>query len=139
MRSKTELPTLHILDTSALIALVHHEPGWETVQRVLGNSAVCAIHLTEAITKLIRKGGEPRLVERYLRALPMPVLPWNEELAWESRDLAPLAWTHGISLADRACLAMARHLDAIAMTGDAGWANLDLNVRVALFREGKRK
>ena len=137
MRSKTEA-LLHVLDTSALIALLHRETGWETVQGVLDHSAICAIHLTEAITKLRRKGGEPRLVERYLRGLPMPVLPWSEELAWESRDMAPLAWTHGISLADRACLAMARHLDAVAMTSDTEWANLKLDVRVVLFRKGKR-
>lgn len=138
MRSKTEA-ILHILDTSALIALIHREPGWETVQAVLDHSAVCAIHLTEAITKLTRKGGEPRLVERYLRALPMPILPWDEELAWESRDLAPLAWTHGLSLADRACLTIARHHGAIAMTSDTEWESLKLDVRVELFRKGKRQ
>jgi ribonuclease VapC len=138
VRSKIE-PPLHVLDTSALIALFHREPGWEVVQAVLGHSAVCAINLTEAITKLARKGGEPRLVERYLRGLPMPILPWDEELAWESRDLAPLAWTRGISLADRACLATARHLDAIAMTSDTEWSSLDLDVRVVLFRKGKRQ
>jgi PIN domain nuclease of toxin-antitoxin system len=138
VRSKIELP-LHVLDASALIALFHRESGWEAVQAVLGHSAVCAINLTEAITKLTRKGGEPRQVERYLRGLPMPILPWDEGLAWESRDMAPLAWTRGMSLADRACLATARHLDAIAMTSDAEWANLDLDVRVVLFRKGKRQ
>lgn len=80
MRSKAE-PPLHLLDTSAIIALIRRESGWEVVQGVLAHFAVCAIHLTEAITKLIRKGSEPRLVERYLRALPMPILPWDEELA----------------------------------------------------------
>ena len=138
MRSKTE-PVLHILDTSALIALIHREPGWEIVQAVLGHSATCAIHLTEAITKLTRKGGEPRLVERYLRALAIRILPWDEELAWESRDLAPFARTHGLSLADRACLAMARHLDAVAMTSDPEWEKLNPDVRVVLFRKGKRQ
>jgi ribonuclease VapC len=133
---KTE-PTLHILDASALIALVHRETGWEVVQGVLPHSAICAVNLTEAITKLIRKGGEPRMVERYLRALSVPVLPWGEELAWESRDMAPLAWTHGLSLGDRACLALARKLDAVALTTDAQWMNLSLKVRVVLLRKEK--
>ena len=138
MSAKIERP-LYVLDAAALIALFHREPGWAVVQAVLGQSAVCAINLTEAITKLTRKGGEPRLVERYLRGLPMPILPWDEELAWESRDMAPLAWTRGISLAGRACLAMAPHLDAVAMTSDTEWPNLDLDVRVVLFRKGKRQ
>lgn len=53
--------------------------------------------------------------------------------------MAPFAWTHGLSLADRACLAMARHLSAIAMTSDTEWAKLGLDVRVVLFRKGKRQ
>ena len=137
MSAKIERP-LYILDTSALLALFRSEPGWDVVQAALGESAVCAINLTEIITKLIRKGGEPRRVERYLRGLPMPILPWDEELAWESRDLAPLAWTRVISLAGRACLAMARHLDAAAMTSDTEWAKLGVNVSVVLFRQGTR-
>jgi PIN domain nuclease of toxin-antitoxin system len=128
----------YVLDASALLALFHSEPGWDAVQAVLGESAVSAVNLTETIAKLTRKGGEPSLVERYLRGLPMPILPWDEELAWESRDMAPLAWTRGISLADRACLATARHLDAVAMTSDTEWTKLDLDVRVVLFRQGKR-
>jgi ribonuclease VapC len=135
--AKIERPR-YVLDSSALLAMFHSEPGWDVVQAALGESAVSAINLTETITKLTRKGGEPRLMERYLRGLPMPILPWDEELAWESRDMAPLAWTRGISLADRACLATARHLDAIAMTSDTEWAKLDLDVRVVLFRQGTR-
>ena len=135
MRSKTERP-LHILDTSALIALFRREPGWEIVQAALSSAAVCAVNLSETVTKLIRKGGEPRQVERYLRGLSLSILPWDEELAWEGRDMAPLVWTHGISLADRACLTLARHLDAAAITSDTEWAHLDLDVQVVLIRKG---
>lgn len=138
MSAKIERP-LYVLDASALLALFHGEPGWDAVQAVLGESAVCAVNLTETITKLTRKGAESRLVERYLRGLPITILPWDEELAWESRDMAPLAWTRGISLADRACLATARHWHAVAMTSDTEWAKLDLDVRVFLFRQGKRR
>lgn len=138
MKLKTE-QALYVLDSSAVIALVRREQGWEKVQAALDHSVISAVNLTESMTKLIRQGGEPRLVERLLKALDLEVLPWDEELAWASRDLCPLAWTHGISFADRACLAIARHLDAAAMTGDTGWANLGLDIRVVLFRKGKRE
>jgi PIN domain nuclease of toxin-antitoxin system len=78
-------------------------------------------------------------VERLLRALDLEVIPWDEELAWASRDLCPLAWTNGVSLADRACLTLARHLDLAAMTADLQWKKLSRGVKVYLFREGKRK
>ena len=100
---------------------------------------ILAVNLTESMTKLIRHGGQPRLVERLLKALDLEVLPCDEELAWASRDLCPLAWTHGISFADRACLTLARHLNLAAMTGDAAWKKTNHGARVALFMETKRK
>ena len=122
-----------------MIALVRGEPGSETVLAAMADSVVSAVNLTETMAKLIRAGGEPRLVERYLRGLQLEIMPWDEELAWESRDLCSLAWTHGISFADRACLALARHLRLAAITSDAAWKKLDAGVRVILFRESRRR
>jgi ribonuclease VapC len=138
VKSKTEQPR-YVLDSSAVIALVRREQGWEKVNAALEHSVISAVSLTESMTKLIRQGGEPRLVERLLRALDLEVIPWDEELAWASRDLCPLAWTNGVSLADRACLTLARHLDLAAMTADLQWKKLSHGVKVYLFREGKRK
>lgn len=138
MKLKTEQPQ-YVLDSSAVIALVRREHGWEKVEAALERSVMSAISLTESMTKLIRQGGEPRLVERLLRALDLEVIPWDEQLAWASRDFCPLAWTNGLSFADRACLTLARQLDLAAMTGDSEWKKLRHGVRVCLFREGRRK
>jgi ribonuclease VapC len=128
-----------MLDSSALIALMRGEPGSEVVRAALPGSLICAVNLTESMTKLIRQGAEPKLVEHYLRALSLDVVPWDEELAWESRDLCPLAWSHGISLADRACLSAARHYRMPALTSDAVWKRLEIGVEVVLFRQPRRR
>jgi PIN domain nuclease of toxin-antitoxin system len=138
VKVKTEQPR-YVLDSSAVIALVRREQGWEKVNAALQHSVISAINLAESMTRLIRQGGEPRLVERLLRALDLEVTPWDEELAWASRDLCPLAWTRAISFADRACLTLARHLDLAAMTADSEWKKPSHGVRVYLFREGRRK
>ena len=138
MKLKTE-QLRYVLDSSAVIALVRREQGWEKVNAALEQSVISAVHLAESMTKLIRQGGEPRLVERLLRALDIEVIPWDEELAWASRDLCPLAWTNGISFADRACLTLARQLDLAAMTADSEWKKPSHGVRVYLIREGRRK
>lgn len=127
MKSGTEAARF-VLDSSALIALVHGDPGADVVQAAIGASVISAVNLSESIARLIRLGSEPRLVERYIRGLALEVVPWDEELAWTSRDLSPLAWTHGISFADRACLALARHLGLAALTSDAEWKELDLQI-----------
>jgi ribonuclease VapC len=135
---KNEQPR-YALDSSAVIALVRRERGWEKVQAALERSVISAVNLTESMTKLIRQGGEPRLVERLLKALDLEVIPWDEELAWAGRDLCHLAWTSGISFADRACLTLARHLNLAAMTADSEWKKPGHGVRISLFREGGRK
>jgi PIN domain nuclease of toxin-antitoxin system len=137
VKLKTEQPR-YVLDSSAVIALVRRERGWEKVSAALDRSVISAINLTESMTKLIRQGGEPRLVERLLRALDLEVIPWDEEQAWASRDLCALAWTNGISFADRACMTLARHLHLAAMTADLEWKKAGHGVEVYLFREGKR-
>jgi PIN domain nuclease of toxin-antitoxin system len=129
----------YVLDSSALIALVRRERGWEKVDVALDRSVICAVNLAESLAKLVHEGGEPRLTERLLQDLKLEVLPFDEELAWASRDLCPLAWTHGISFADRACMALARHLRLQALTGDAKWKELDVGIQVKLFREAKRQ
>lgn len=128
----------YVLDSSALIALVRRERGWEKVDTALDRSVICAVNLAESIAKLVHKGGDPRLTERLLRDLKLEVLPFDEELAWASRDLCSLAWTHGISFADRACLALARHLRLHALTGNAKWKETNSGAYVTLFREAKR-
>lgn len=127
----------YVLDSSALIALVRREPGWEKVGAALDRSVVCAVNLAETLTKLVHKGGEPRLTEHLLRGLELEILPFDEQLAWATRELCPLAWTHGVSFADRACLALARRLRLRALTSDARWKGLVPGIEVELFREPK--
>ena len=138
MNSKTK-PPRYVLDSSAVIALIRREQGWESVATALEHSVISAVTLAETMTKLIRLGGEPRLVERLLRALDLEIIPWDERLAWESRDLCSLAWTNGISLADRACLTTARHLDAATLTADAEWKKAGHGIKLSFFRESRRK
>jgi len=47
-------------------------------------------------------------------------------MAAESAALWPLTRHKGLSLADRACLALTRAVHGIAVTTDHAWADLDL-------------
>lgn len=48
--------------------------------------------------------------------------------------LRPLTKARGLSLADRACLALARRLNVPVVTADREWADLNLGVIVQLIR-----
>jgi len=127
----------YVLDSSALIALVRGEPGSETVRAGMGASVVSAVNLTETIAKLIRAGAS-----RGWWSVTCAGFSSNhavdEELAWKA---ATCAHWHGPTASPlrtglpgpRAALRLA------AITSDAAWNNLDIGVRVILFRESKRR
>ena len=55
---------------------------------------------------------------------------WNERAA----DLWQPTRGAGLSLGDRACLALARRLDVTAVTADRAWLGLDVGVDVNAIR-----
>jgi len=123
-----------VLDASALLALIFGEPGETFVHSVLNRSGISAVNYSEVLSKLIQKGAPPEAAARQLRDLSLMVVPFDEPLAREGADLAPLAWRHGLSFADRACLTLARHVKAPAVTADQRWRIAGLRVEVRLLR-----
>jgi ribonuclease VapC len=125
----------YVLDSSALIALVREETGFEKVLGVLEDAVIGAVNLAETLHKLVQKGGSLNQTVAILRSLELPVVPWSEELAYSSGEFAPLGWTHGLSLGDRACLTLAKHLGATAVTADREWRKIGRTaVPLLIFR-----
>ena len=118
----------YVLDASALIALVRCEPGWEKVAEIIDWATISAVNLAEAVAKLIQKGGARKAVEAALDGLSLNVRDWTERLAYDSAEFASLAWERGFSLGDRACLTLARNLNAVAVTADRAWEGLPVRV-----------
>ena len=123
-----------VLDASALLAVVLGEPGGDVAWSLSGRSVVGAVNYSEALTKLIRRTGDPRESVAKLAVLRLDVVPFDEQLAWEGTDLAPYAWTHGLSTGDRACLTLARQLGVPAVTADHAWDIPGLPVQVRFIR-----
>ncbi len=63
------------------------------------------------------------------------VEPFTVADAIEVAHLRPLTRAAGLSLGDRACLALTRRLEGVAMTTDAAWARVELDVPLRLVRE----
>jgi ribonuclease VapC len=63
------------------------------------------------------------------------VEPFTTADAIDAARLRPLTRSVGLSLADRACLALAHRLNAPALTADRAWFRLELDVEVRLLRE----
>lgn len=131
MNSKTE----YVLDSTALIAYVGQESGHERVQALLEKSAMSAVNLAESASKLIEQGFSAPEVREALARLKLKIEDWSEDLAYRSAEFSRFNKSHGLSLGDRACLTLAKHLHATAVTSDRAWRRLpSLGVSVMLFR-----
>lgn len=123
-----------VLDASALLALLQHEPGHEKVAAVLDRSKVSAVNLAEAGSHLTNLGKPIAQARWALVNLNLHVVPFDDEQAMETARLRPLTRSLGLSLSDRACLALARLLRVPAMTTDRAWAKLNIGVQVRVIR-----
>jgi ribonuclease VapC len=126
-----------ILDASALIAFLHNEPGAEAVvDAITATAAVSVVNWAETLSKVAADGDDPQQVADSLQTSDSPLIlePLTDADCVEIARLRPLTKAHGLSLADRACLALAKRLEIPVVTADRAWADLNLGTTVQLIR-----
>lgn len=125
-----------VLDASALIALFKNEPGGVQVDRFLmaRDCVMSSVNLAEFVTKLVREGGNSSQALEIAGALPLTIIPFDTQDAAETGGLVSHTRHLGLSLGDRACLALAIKLDALAVTTDRPWLQLDIGVKIECVR-----
>lgn len=129
-----------LLDASAFLAYLGDEPGAKVVgDAVATGAAISTVNLAEVLSTLTAHDIEPigllqELSDRHLLDGAIQVEPFIAADAAEAARLRPLTRAVGLSLGDRACLAVARRLDAKVLTADGVWSTLDLGIDVVVIR-----
>ncbi len=123
-----------VLDASALLALLNNERGAGVVAAALPRAAISAVNLSEVVAKLADAGMPKRAIRNALHTLPLEVVPFDTEQAYEAGGLRPDTREIGLSLGDRACLSLARILDLPALTVDRSWTQLSIGITVQPIR-----
>jgi PIN domain nuclease of toxin-antitoxin system len=122
------------------MALLRDEPGAAEVEKALQTpAAISAVNLAEVLSKCADEGREPstlsrELAERGIVPGAIHVHSFDGDSARETARIRRATTGAGLSLGDRACLALGRALDAPVLTTDGAWARLRIGVRVRLIR-----
>ncbi|MFL5075423.1 MAG: acyl-CoA dehydrogenase family protein [Microvirga sp.] len=103
---------------------------------VIARSLLCSVNLTEVVSKLIERGATAPAALEVARGLPYEIVPYDEDFASDAGVLWAETRATGLSLGDRACLALARREELPALTTDQRWAREKVGVDVQLIRSG---
>ena len=124
-----------VLDASALIALLNQEPGADRLTPdILINAVSSTVNLAEVHGKLVERGLPPD--KAWLASINSisESVPFTAEHARIAGGLIPQTRPLGLSLGDRACLALALQMKAPVYTADRSWKNLKLDLRINVIR-----
>ena len=123
-----------VLDASSLLAFLHDEPGADRVWSVLSGAMVCAVNWSEVVQKSLRRQADITGMRQEFAEAGVSFMPFTQEQA----EIAALLWDktrrHGLSLADRACLALAMERQLPILTADRAWSALSLDLDIQLIR-----
>jgi len=123
-----------VLDASAVLALYFEEAGAGQVRSALPGARLSSVNYTETISKCLDRGEGIDTALRKIAAIGVEIVAYDAGLARRAGELRPLTKRLGLSLADRACLALAEREALPVLTADRSWKSLSLGLDIRLIR-----
>jgi ribonuclease VapC len=124
-----------VLDASALLAVLNGEAGADKLTpQLLSTATSSTVNLAEVHGKLVDRGLSPRDAWEAALSPIVEAAPFTAEHARITGNLITQTRALGLSLGDRACLALGLALKAPVYTADRSWKNLKLGIRIHVIR-----
>jgi ribonuclease VapC len=124
-----------VLDASVLLAIIYREHGSDKLTpELLAHAKVSTVNLAEAQSKLVLLGWRPDRAWEHATNLADEIFPFTTEQAEIAGSLVAKTRQFGLSLGDRACLALALDLKAPVYTADRSWKHLKLGLQIHVIR-----
>jgi PIN domain nuclease of toxin-antitoxin system len=123
-----------VLDSSAILAVLFNEPGAEIVLPILRGALLSTVNLAEVHARMLESGAQAQQAWNWITNLQCEVCFFTDEHARAAAELRPITRPFGLSLGDRACLALAIERKATVYTTDKVWKKLSLGIDVEVIR-----
>lgn len=124
-----------VLDASAILAVLLQEPGYETLTDAMLSDAVAStVNMSEVQARLVRRGVPGDEAWRAALSAVRDLVVFDEDQARIAGNLAAQTHSLGLSLGDRACLALGMVLKLPVYTADRNWRKLQLGIQVHIIR-----
>jgi PIN domain nuclease of toxin-antitoxin system len=123
-----------VLDASAVLAWLNLEIGGSEVGSIIARAAISAVNLSEIVTKLAERGKSSDVIADMIDLLPCALVDFDAAQAAAAGLMSTETRKAGLSLGDRACLALAAAHGLPAWTSDRAWAKVDVGVDVRFIR-----
>lgn len=123
-----------VADASAILALLVGEPITRFNPTRLAGASISAVNLSEVLAQLQEFGMPESEAAAAVARLELRIVPFDEPLARAAARLRLLTRRVGLSLGDRACVALGEKLGCPVVTADRVWASLEIGVAVVVIR-----
>jgi ribonuclease VapC len=123
-----------VLDSSAVLSVLLGERGSDVVVPILEGGLVSTVNLAEVHTRMIQLGAAARHAWSCILNFQCEICPHTQSQARIAAELTTKARPYGLSLGDRACLALALDRKATVYTADREWKNLNLGLEIEVIR-----
>jgi ribonuclease VapC len=112
-----------VFDSSAVLAAIFQEPGGDSAVALWaeGENLISAVNYAEVVAKLNERGVSDFEVSTVMEGVPLTPVDFDQTTAHASGLLRSGTKSLGLSLGDRACLALALGRGAVAVTADKQW------------------
>jgi PIN domain nuclease of toxin-antitoxin system len=123
-----------VLDASVLLAHLSGAKGSEAVPELASGALLSTVNLAEVIAKLLERNFTANEAGAAIYGYRFDPVPFDRELARRTGVLRPLTKALGLSLGDRACLALAEREGLPVLTTDKSWARLNIGIEIRIIR-----
>lgn len=113
-----------VIDASAILAILLDEPGRGIALEHVGGAAISTVTIAEVATKLADDGQDLVEIQEVLNGFALAIHAFDSIEAFACAALRAPTRSAGLSLGDRACLALAQRLGLPAVTADRAWSDV---------------